>query len=115
LADGILPTRITRFFALISVVRSNSARSEAHVAERHPDLLPEHRERIGTTLADPDQVRHSRRLGAAKWFSRSFSDVKGGKHVVVVVVSSGEDGGHWIITAYITRKLAEGEVEWARS
>ena len=31
------------------------------------------------------------------------------------VVSSGEAGGHWIITAYITRKLAEGEVEWARS
>jgi hypothetical protein len=54
-------------------------------------------------------------LGAAKLFSRWFSDVKGGKHVVVVVVSSGEDGGHWIITAYITRKLAEGEVEWARS
>jgi hypothetical protein len=50
-----------------------------------------------------------------KLFSRWFSDVKGGEHVVVVVVSSGEDGRHWIITAYITRKLAEGEVEWARS
>ena len=58
-------------------------------------------------------MRRSRRFGAAKLFSRWFSDVKGGKHVVVVVVSSGE--GHWIITAYITRKLAEGEVEWARS
>jgi hypothetical protein len=46
---------------------------------------------------------------AAKLFSRRFSDVKGGKHVVVVVVSSGEDGRHWIITAYITRKLAEGD------
>src|SRR5271170_129832 len=33
--------------------------------------------------------------------------------VVVVVVTSGEGGRHWIITAYIARKLAEGEVEWA--
>jgi hypothetical protein len=63
----------------------------------------------------PDQVRRSRRFGAAKLFSRWFSDVKGGKHVVVVVVSSGENRRHWIITAYITRKLAEGEVEWERS
>ena len=92
-----------------------SGEREAHIAERHPDLLPEHRERIGATLADPDQVRRSPRFSAAKLFSRWFPDVRGGKHVVVVVVSSGEDGRHWIITAYIARKLAEGEVEWARS
>jgi len=30
---------------------------ERHIAERHPDLLPEHRDRIATTLADPDTVR----------------------------------------------------------
>jgi len=92
-----------------------SGEREAHIAERHPDLFPEYRDRIGTTLADPDQVRRSRRFGAAKAFSRWYSDVKGGKHVVVVVVTSGEGGRHWIITAYIARKLAEGEVEWARS
>ena len=45
-----------------------SGEREAHIAERHPDLLPEHRERIGTTLADPDQVRRSRRFGAANLF-----------------------------------------------
>ena len=112
----MLPVRMTRFFcAYLGGEVQLSGEREAHIAERHPDLLPEHRERIGTTLADPDQVRRSRRFGAAKLFSRWFSDVKGGKHVVVVVVSSGEDGRHWIITAYITRKLAEGEVEWARS
>lgn len=26
-----------------------------HIAERHPDLLPEHRHRIAETLAEPDQ------------------------------------------------------------
>jgi hypothetical protein len=92
-----------------------SPEREAHIAERHPDFLPEHRDRIGMTHADPDQVRRSRRFGAAKMFSRWYSDVKGGKHVVVVVVSAGADGRHWIITAYIARKLAEGEIEWARS
>ena len=30
---------------------------ERHIAERHPDLLPEHRERVAETLGDPDQVR----------------------------------------------------------
>src|SRR5215470_16676269 len=106
----ILPVDMTRFScAYLGGEVQLSGEREAHIAERHPDLIPEHRERIGTTLADPDRVRCSRRFGAAKLFSRWFSDVKGGKHVVVVVVSSGEDGRHWIITAYITRKLAEGE------
>lgn len=60
---------------------------EAHIAERHPDLLPEHRERIKETLADPDEVRRSERFGNARMFSRYFEDLLRGKHVVVVVVS----------------------------
>jgi hypothetical protein len=89
---------------------------ERHIAERHPDLLPEHRERVGETLADPDQVRRSVRFGSAKLFSRWYTDVQRGKHIVVVVVSEpNPTERHWIITAYITRKLAEGEVEWRRN
>jgi hypothetical protein len=89
---------------------------ERHIAERHPDLLPEHRERVAETLADPDQVRRSVRFGSAKLFSRWYTDVQRGKHVVVVVVSElTATERHWIITAYLTRKLAEGEVEWRRN
>jgi hypothetical protein len=40
--------------------------------------------------------------------------LKNGKHVVVVVVNAA-DGRDWIITAYIARALAAGEVEWVRS
>ena len=87
---------------------------ERHIAERHPDLLPEHRERIAETVADPDQVPRSARFPAARLFSRWHPEVRGGKHIVVVVVS-GSPGRHWIITAYISRRLAEGEVEWKRS
>ncbi len=88
---------------------------ERHIAERHPDLLPENRDRIAPTLAEPDQVRLSKRFGSARLFSRWYSDLAGGKHIVVVVVSAADDGRHWIITAYIARGLAAGEVEWARN
>jgi hypothetical protein len=44
-----------------------------------------------------------------------FDSVRGGKHVVVVVVSESVPGArHWIITAYIARRLAQGEIEWKR-
>nr|VFK45235.1 MAG: hypothetical protein BECKSD772F_GA0070984_12157 [Candidatus Kentron sp. SD]VFK80793.1 MAG: hypothetical protein BECKSD772D_GA0070982_11573 [Candidatus Kentron sp. SD] len=39
---------------------------ERHIAESHPELLPEHRKWIASTLADPDQVRTSTRFGNAK-------------------------------------------------
>jgi len=49
-------------------------------------------------------------------FSRWYTDVKRGKHVVVAVVSEPDaTNRHWIITAYLARKLAEGEPEWKRS
>ena len=88
---------------------------ERHIAERHPDLLPAHRDRLAETLADPDDVRRSRRFGDARLFSRWFDSVRGGKHVVVVVVSESGRLRHWVITAYIARRLAEGEVEWVRT
>jgi hypothetical protein len=88
---------------------------EVHIAERHPELLPEHRNLIEETLAAPDQVRRSVRFGSARLFSRWYSDFRNGKHVVVVVVSESAKGRHWIITAYVARKLSEGEAEWQRN
>jgi hypothetical protein len=89
---------------------------ERHIAENHPGLLPAHGERIAETLADPDQVRRSTRAANARLFARWFEDLRGGKHVVVVVVSGPTPRHrHWIITAYLARRLAQGEIEWARS
>jgi hypothetical protein len=88
---------------------------ERHIAERHPDLLPEHRERVAETLATPDQVRRSIRFGNARVFSRWYTGLQRGKYLVVVVVSDPDATmRHWVITAYLTRKLVEGEVEWKR-
>jgi hypothetical protein len=78
-------------------------------------LLPAHRDRIATTLADPDQIRRSKRFGEAMLFSRWYPELKGGKHVVVVVIIESDVPRHWIITAYIARTLAEGAVEWTRN
>ena len=87
---------------------------ERHVVARHPDLLPEHRDRLAETLADPDQVRRSARFGNARLFSRWYTDVKKGKHVVVVSEPDPANR-HWVITAYLTRRLAEEEPEWKQS
>jgi hypothetical protein len=92
-----------------------SENRDQHVAERHPELLPEHRDRIATTLAAPDMVRRSGRFADARLFTRWYDKLRSGKHVVVVVVSAAGTGRHWIVTAYIARRLAAGEVEWARN
>ncbi len=89
---------------------------ERHITQRHPDLLPTYRDRFAGALARPDQVRRSQRFGQARLFSRWYNDLRGGKHVVVVVVSQATDGTrHWVITAYLARRLSEGDIEWPRS
>lgn len=89
---------------------------ERHICDHHPDLLPDHRGRIIETVRDPDAVRRSSRGGNARLFTKWFDGLRGGKYVVVVVVGDADAMTHpWIITAYIARKLAEGEIEWQTS
>jgi len=89
---------------------------ELHIAHSHPDLLPEHLRQIELTLAAPEQVRRSLRMSAARMFYRRFDEVRQGKYVVVIVVSETTPVmRHWIITAYMTRRLANGEVEWRKN
>ena len=87
---------------------------EYHIAKRHPDLLPDHRQYIADTVANPDQARRSSRVGNVRLFSRWFDFLRGGKYVVVVVASDPPPASrNWIITAYIARKLATGgDIEW---
>lgn len=93
-----------------------TAERERHIQNHHPDLLPEHRQRIIETVGEPDEIRRSSRVGNAKLFSRWFDDLRGGKYVVVVVVDESKRESHpWIITAYMARKLKEGEIEWRKN
>jgi hypothetical protein len=88
-----------------------------HIADTHPDLLPEHVRYIAHTLADPDQIRRSRHFANAGMFSRWFDGLRNGKYLVVVVVSDKlPTERHWIITAYIARRLASsGDIEWTKT
>jgi hypothetical protein len=93
-----------------------SKERERHIADGHPDFLPTHREKIPTVLNDPDEIRRSARFPNARLFTRWFDSLRGGKFVVVVVVSdSAPQARHWIVTGYIARKLSGGESEWKRS
>ena len=89
---------------------------EIHITQTHPDVLPEYLPQVQKTLLDPDEVRRSVRMSGARMFYRWFEDVRQGKYVAVVVVSDAPPAErHWIITAYITRRLINGEPEWQKS
>jgi len=83
--------------------------------ERHPDLLPRHYDLLVATLAEPDLVRRSPRLANTRLISPWFDQVRGGKHLVAVVVKDlSPESRHWLVTAYFARRLAGGEKEWQR-
>lgn len=89
---------------------------EQHITTTHPDLLPEYLPQLIETLADPDQVRRSTRMSDALLIARRFEAIKGGKYVVVVVVTErSPTDRNWIITAYLARKLTGGTLEWQKT
>ena len=89
---------------------------EHHITLRHPDILPQYRQGIPDTLMLPDEVRRSSRIRNARLFSRWFEWLRGGKYIVVVVVSNPVPAErHWIVTAYMTNRLTRGDIEWKRT
>lgn len=89
---------------------------ERHIAARHPDLYEAHWPRVAETIADPDQVRRSRRDPRTGLFTRWFVDVEGGKFVVAAVVAEESTGRLFLSTAYMTRRLSQGvSIEWHRN
>jgi hypothetical protein len=87
-----------------------------HIADNHPDLLPQYEDRIPAVLRDPDQIRISERFKNARLFSKWFDNTLGGKYIVIVVVSEGWPANrHWIITAYISSRLSGGRIEWKKN
>lgn len=87
-----------------------------HIAKTHPELLPSHEQEMIGTIADPDEIRRSKRYANALLFCKWFSSVKEGKYIVVVILSEASPKErHWIITAYITRKLTHGEIVWQKN
>jgi len=89
---------------------------EHPITLRHPDLLQMYRQCIPDTLMLPDEVLRSSRVRNARLFSRWFEWLRGGKYVVVIVVSNLVPAErHWIVTAYMTNRLTGGDLEWKRT
>lgn len=86
-----------------------------HIGERHPELLPIHREKLEQTIADPDEVRTDADYPDTRLFIRWYGELLGGKNIVVAVVSAETpEIRHWIVTAFIGRRPPRGGLEWKR-
>ena len=81
-----------------------------HIAEKHPQLLPNRPEYIATTLADPDLILPKAADDDTILFYRWFYDLD--KYAMVAVVN--HPARDWIITAFVTRRLQIGETIWQR-
>jgi hypothetical protein len=89
---------------------------QQHILSKHPELLPTHFGLITETVADPDEVRRDQRFPATRIFSRWYPNVERGKHIVVVIVTDAEPNErHWIVSAYMTRRVRQGVTEWKRT
>ncbi len=88
---------------------------QAHIAARHPELLPAHLGKVTLTIADPDEIRRDHEYPNTRLLFRWFDDLMGGKNVVVATVSTPPPNvRHWIVTAFVARKQPKGELEWKR-
>ena len=87
---------------------------ERHIRRLHPEVLTPGRNLIARTLSDPDLIRLDLREPASTWlFSCWYDQVRGGRHVIVGVVS--EAGRHWVVTAFTAREVEERDIEWQRN
>jgi hypothetical protein len=77
----------------------------AHILDRHPSVAP-FLERTQEVLLRPEAVRRSTYDPEVLLFSRFYSDILGGKHLVIVVKI---DGRCFVLTAYLTRRRAGGQ------
>lgn len=88
-----------------------TAERRAHIAIRHPDVLP-YLARIGAVLEQPDEIRRSQRDSETLLFYREFPKMLGGKNLAVVVKI---DHRAFVLSAYLTRTRVNGEVLWKKT
>lgn len=81
----------------------------ATIVTKHPDLA-ERVTAVEAALREPDEVRRSRRDGAVYLFYRA--DGRRGRWVVAV--TKHENGDAFLVTAYRTDAIKEGERVWPR-
>src|SRR5690348_14796107 len=85
---------------------------ERHILFRHADLGPvsEMERMLGETLRAPEIIQKSRRDRSGLVFIRWQPDLHKGKYLLVHVINDTER--KWIITAYSSHEIPEGEILW---
>ena len=86
-----------------------SARYWATIVAKHPDLADRLAD-VQAALREPEEVRQSRRDPAVLLFYRS----DGGHGRWVVAVAKHEGGDGFLVTAYRTDAIKEGERLWPK-
>lgn len=89
---------------------------EAHIRQKHSDVLGEGFDLIAQTLAAPDLIRGDAAAPNTLKFSRWYHvDSRGRNAVVIVVSDQGPPRRDWIVTAFVARRVPEGNVIWRRT
>lgn len=90
---------------------------EAHIRRLHPEVLTPARNLLADTMAEPDSVRRDYDdPDRTRHFSRWYDDLRGGRHLVVVVVTDEVPARrHWIVTVYASVEFEERDILWERS
>ncbi len=78
-----------------------------HIITRHPEIL-EQENRLKEAILDPDFVRRSKHDPQVLLFYKA-----GGKEYIVAVVKQDPENG-FVLTAYITDFIKEGDLIWKK-
>ena len=82
-----------------------------HVLENHSDFALDYWERAGETIRDPDLVARRQQDEGAVMIYRWYDDIDKN---VMVAVRTDPGGRNWLVTAYMTRDIAGGELLWVK-
>ena len=82
-----------------------------HVLENHGDFALDYWERARETIRDPDLVVRRHQDEGAVMIYRWYDDIDKN---VMVAVRTDPGGRNWLVTAYMTRDIARGELLWVK-
>lgn len=82
-----------------------------NIIRKHPEIKP-YEDKIEMVLENPNLVKRSKRDEKTFLYYKYFKEILGGKYLLVVVKIN---KNNFIITAYITDKIKEGEIIWKES
>lgn len=81
------------------------------IITKHPEIKP-YKDKIKMVLQEPDLVKKSKRDEKVFLYYKYFEEILGGKYLLVVVKIN---KSNFIITAYITDRIKEGEIIWRKN